>query len=637
MQKIFIILFLLSAPKLLADVRDTIAKGQQIEVIGYHEGIEKQFSTSTSLKLKELSSMNLQQLTEAIKYIPGTFINDYGGLGGMKTVSLRGQSSSQNTVMLDGMKINQSSSGSFDFSIVPTSMVEEISVYKGGMSAFFGGGAIGGALNIIPAPEDSAGLSTSVLAGSFNTYRAIVKGSSKLFKSSQSAVVEYNYSQGNYPFIINDFGNNVTYKRNNGDFQSLSFFYVNQYSGKSFKFKTDVFATTSDRGSPGAVIYGKPENLTSRLNNKSLFVVLSGEKQLPDNNTLTISSLYNLGSTKFRDDWNVFYGLPTVTEYLNNDFSLKAKNIKNFHNFVNEFSIDYTVSSLSGDMLQKTTSNNITRNEFSGFWSGSYFKTFTNFEFAANTALRFNKVGDFKPFLSPFVGLTGKINKLSTTVKLNYSFNFRAPSFNEMYYLNYGNTDLLPEYSHSYNLEITNHTLYFLDFSAVLFYMDTKDKIISVPKSAVSWSAENLGRVINRGFELGVGTSIFDKCINLNISYTRQKATDEADNSLNKGKILVYTPQEILTASIIYSKKPLNLGCKFYYSSHIFSLPDNSYSSVIPNYFLVDIFGSRTWTISKTELTVSFSINNVFDKQYTIISNYPMPGRNATLKVGFGI
>jgi outer membrane cobalamin receptor len=628
---------LLSAPKLLADVSDTIAKAQQIEVIGYRESIEQQFSTSTSFKLYELKSMNLQQITEAIKFIPGTFINDYGGLGGIKTVSLRGQSSSQNMVMLDGMKINQSASGSFDFSILPTSMVDEISIYKGGMSAFFGGGAIGGALNIIPAPGDREGLAASVLAGSFGTYKTTIKVLTNLFKSSQSTVVEYNYSQGNYPYPINDFGNNITYKRNNGDFKSLSFFFVNQYSGKLFKFKTDVFATTSDRGSPGAVIYGKPENLTSRLRNKSLFVVLIGEKQLPAKNTLKLSALYNLGSTKYRDDWNEFYGLPLVTEYLNNDFSLKVKHTKNFRDFVNEFTVDYTLSALSGDMLQTTTSNNIMRNEFSGLWSGSYFKTFTNFEMAANTALRFNKVGDFKPFLSPFVGMTGKINNLSTTMKLNYSYNFRAPSFNEMYYLNYGNTDLLPEYSHSYNFEITNNTLDFLDFSAVLFYMDTKDKIISVPKSVVSWSAENLGRVINRGFELGAGINLFKRCINLNISYTRQKATDETDNSLTKEKILVYTPQEILTASVIYSKKPHNLGCRFYYSSHIFSLPDNSYSSVIPNYFLVDIFGSRTWTISETKLTVSFSFNNIFDKQYTIISNYPMPGRNATLKVNVGI
>ncbi len=642
MHKIFIILFLLNSSYLFADVQDSMTVVKQIDVIGYRQGIEKQFATSSTLQLKELSSMNLIQLTEAIKFITGTFINDYGGLGGLKTVSLRGQSGSQNTVMLDGMKINQTTTGSFDFSILPTSMVNEISIYKGGMSAFFGGGAIGGALNIIPSPEDSGGISASFLAGSFGTYRAIAKVSNRLFKSTQSAVAEYNYSKGNYPFVVNDFGNNVDYKRNNGDFESFSFFFVNQYSGKSFKLKTDIFATTSDRGSPGAVIYGKPENLSSRLNNKSLFLLMSGKKQLPHYNTLLISALYNFGLTKYRDDWNVFYGLKPETSYLNNDLSFKAKHIKNFTDFVSELSFDYTMSALKGDMLQKNIAENIIRNEFSGLWSGSYYKNLHNIEIAANTAFRYNKVGNFAPFLSPFIGLTGTSKNLATSIKINYSYNFRAPSFNEMYYLNYGNTDLKPEYSHSYNFEVTNHSFDFLDFSAVLFYIDTKDKIISVPKSAVSWSAENLGRVINKGFEFGASSSLFEKSIQINLSYTRQQATDEAANSLNKGKLLVYTPQEILSTSIIYNKKPRNLGCKFYYSSHIFSLPDNSYNSMIPNYFLVDIFGSRTFKISNADkssdesgnrLTVSFSINNILDKQYTIISNYPMPSRNAQLKV----
>jgi len=51
-------------------------------------------------KLNELSA---KDIGDALKYIPGTYIKDYGGIGGIKTVSYRSLGAGHTNVEIDGV------------------------------------------------------------------------------------------------------------------------------------------------------------------------------------------------------------------------------------------------------------------------------------------------------------------------------------------------------------------------------------------------------------------------------------------------------------------------------------------------------------------------------------------------------
>jgi outer membrane cobalamin receptor len=87
-----------------------------------------EFSPLTILKKEDISSRASINLSEALVYVPGVFIKDYGGLGGMKTVSLRGSSSSQSLLMINGVRLNSSQNGSLDLSNLPISVIDNIEI-----------------------------------------------------------------------------------------------------------------------------------------------------------------------------------------------------------------------------------------------------------------------------------------------------------------------------------------------------------------------------------------------------------------------------------------------------------------------------------------------------------------------------
>lgn len=61
-----------------------------------------------------LANISLRQIDQALIFTPGLTIQNYGGLGGLKTVSMRGGNASQSVVVLDGVVINMAQTGMVD-------------------------------------------------------------------------------------------------------------------------------------------------------------------------------------------------------------------------------------------------------------------------------------------------------------------------------------------------------------------------------------------------------------------------------------------------------------------------------------------------------------------------------------------
>jgi len=111
---------------------------------------------------------------DAIATAPGVTINQNGAFGGLATVRIRGASTDQTLVLIDGVPFGDPTAvgGGYDFSILDPADIERIEILKGPQSTLWGSDAIGGVVNIITkrAP-DGFGARAFLEGGSFATVR----------------------------------------------------------------------------------------------------------------------------------------------------------------------------------------------------------------------------------------------------------------------------------------------------------------------------------------------------------------------------------------------------------------------------------------------------------------------------------
>ncbi|MEM1176589.1 MAG: TonB-dependent receptor, partial [Pseudomonadota bacterium] len=133
--------------------------------------------TGSSLSIitaEDLEVLGVIYVLDAIAQAPGVTINQNGAFGGNASVRIRGASSEQTVVLIDGVPVNDPTSpgGGFNFARLDTENIERIEVLKGPQSTLWGTDAIGGVVSIATkSPSEGLGGEAFAEFGSFNTLR----------------------------------------------------------------------------------------------------------------------------------------------------------------------------------------------------------------------------------------------------------------------------------------------------------------------------------------------------------------------------------------------------------------------------------------------------------------------------------
>jgi vitamin B12 transporter len=589
------------------------------------------------IKDSAIQLMRPQQIDELLSITPGLYIQNYGGFGGMKSVSIRGTSSSQSVMMIDGIRINSSQNGMIDLSTIPASFLQSIEITRTGSSALYGANAIGGAINLRMNKRKQSTASGSIDRSSFDTYSA---NASVGFQSSDihtTLGVNAVSSRGNYPFFHNEFGTTSEKRRDNGDFQQFSSIISSTYSPSSTFNITGMFlGTYSERGVPGAVVQGSIEFKNARLREENYFASVSA-------NTLIINDLNNDSKVWFKK--NTFqYSDPDATllganglnvQYDATDIGLQSTFTQNFNNNGTlETQIETISNTLLGFSLEDGETIQPKRNtvSISSNYTSSVLE-FLSIPFVLFTGLRYDIISDQKNALSPLVSLQMPVSD-ALKFRSSYSYNYRPPSFNEMYYLNYGNQDLLSERSHSSTIGVDANFFSLLAFSVDLFSIQTTNLIVSVPTSPASWSARNIGNASSSGMEVSSSVSFFSKKIVLTSNAIFQNVIDKTENSLTYNLRIPYTPTMIFSSQLISTFDDFIVGATYLYSGDRFALQGNQIESLLPYFQIVSSFVEYKVRLFPLLLHSRFQIDNLLNESYTVIRNFPVPGRSFRLNLG---
>ena len=103
-------------------------------------------------------------LRDVLAQQPGVQLVSNGGYFSSSGVFLRGASSSQTIVLVDGVRVGSTTSGGAPLENIPVDRIERVEILRGAASALYGPDAVGGVIQIFTR-EPTEGLQTSASAG----------------------------------------------------------------------------------------------------------------------------------------------------------------------------------------------------------------------------------------------------------------------------------------------------------------------------------------------------------------------------------------------------------------------------------------------------------------------------------------
>jgi outer membrane cobalamin receptor len=615
---------------------DTLKIYHGEEVVVAAESILPGLSRGTQplsvMSRQQVEAANAVDVSDAVAFAPGVFVKQYGGLGGLRTVSLRGTSAQQTVLLIDGVRYQSSATGLFDLSNLPADAVERIEVMRGGNATLYGANTLGGAINLVGSPPGAGELRVMarLALGSFGERRLGVSADGSAGGHTWDATLSSTVAGGDYPFLFNEYGELRSMRRDNADFSNLFARAAWSYHGdEGLAVSWSAQGFRSERGTPGAVVQGNREQLRARLDERDLFSVArvaisAGQWGL----SAAVSG--RLNSLRYLDPDARLAGPSGIdNHYSGGEASLALRGRRMVgRNGVIDLAAESSYATLRGDNLDPDAGSFIRRVQWSAAATSNWFfeEGLFGWETGIDGGLRADLFSDIAGALSPSLGINIRLGSTPLRLRTRAGLNYRAPSFSEQYYLNYGNRDLRPERSTSIDAGFTCELGDLAVLESGLFLIDTRDQIVAVPRSPVSWSAANVARVRSRGIELGAVGSLFDGLIDARASYTLMRAEDRS-GGVTDGRLLVYSPQEIFTGLVELRLGPFSLGLNWQYVSHRHTLPMNDAGSALPHYAIAGAGASARWRLGPADLTARLECSNIFDAEYQVVRNYPMPGR----------
>lgn len=605
---------------------------------------------------KKIQTLGLQNMADAVKRFSGTTVRDYGGIGGMKTVSVRSLGAQHTAISYDEVAVSNCQAGQIDIGRFTLDNVSMLSLAVGEEDNLLRSARMAASAAVLsirtetPDFMDSRkyNLYATIRTGSFGQFNPILGAAYRLKpKTVLSGYVNFLRADGTYPFTLINGAEKTREKRYNSDIIS-GHGEVNLYH----TFRDDAtlnvkaYYFNSERGLPGGVILYNHES-RERLWDENFFAQAAYQKRFSAKWSLQGQMKYNYSWNKY-EDTNVKYENGKQTDLnTQNEYYVSATVL--YH------PIENLSVSLAQDGAINTLKNNIPHGQRPTRYtsltalrakytiekltlSGTLLNTFITEEV---------KTGDApsdKKKLTPSVSAIYKpFDAYYFNIRALYKQTFRVPTFNDLYYLRMGNTGLRPEKADEYNLGLTwsgapfSFTEY-VTFTVDGFYNEVNDKIVAFPSTYV-WKMSNFGKVRIYGVDINasVGVPVM-KDINVSLagSYTYQQALDVTDpDAKNYKDQIPYTPLHSGNAAVMVDMPWVNIGYTLMMVGERYYMKQNIAANRIKGYTEHTVSLSRKFDFRKYKLQLQAECVNLTDKQYDIIKYYPMPGRSfrATVKI----
>jgi len=570
--------------------------GQAIEIVGRD-------------RLDQLQSATI---AEVLQTVPGVSVATRGGLGGQTSAFIRGGSSAQTLVLIDGVRINDltSPNGAFDFGALMTGNIGRVEILRGPNSVIWGSQAIGGVVNVQSiAPVDGFEGRLGTEYGGYDTKRlnANIAGTSGMFEGSvggafvKSAGISalaggterdgYANATGNARLKVN-ISNSFTL-----DFRSYYNRAKVEYDSE-FGVGANGLPVSRNRQFVGYV-GAQFDMLDGRLHNRIAY---------------TRTDLRRIGTDPIMFSFNNFNvrGAIDRVEYhtafdLNDALTLVAGL---------EYERTFASTSFEG------AAPDVARNDVvSGF--GQIIGRPVN-GLTLTAGVRHDAYSDYGGQTTLGGNAAFTPNEGRTMFRATYAEGFRAPTLTEGQ-PPYGNLQLKPETARNFDLGVEQQ---FLEGKAQVFatYFNRRSNNL-IAFSPISFQSENIDKVTAKGLEIGLDLNP-SRQLDIRASYTLVDAINRTAGD-TFGNRQALRPQNSFSLTADWQTAfGLSLGSSLLIIGDSF---DDAANNVrLDGYALVGLRASMPLTDA---LEVYARVENMLDAQYTVVSRYNSFGRHATIGV----
>lgn len=629
-----------------------------------------------TLNGRRLERLGSNSVADALRYFAGVQLKDYGGVGGVKTVDIRSMGTNHMGVFYDGIQLGNAQNGQIDLGKFSLDNIESITLYNGQKSEIFQPARDFGSAGTIyiktKRPHFAAGkrynIDVTMRTGSFGLANPSVRWEQQLGPRLSAAFnAEYTYATGQYHFTLRkkysdgSLAWDTTAVRKNGDVRAL------RLEGGLFgligqgKWNAKAYYYDSERGIPGAIVNNVWKN-SQRQWDKNFFVQGSWQKKF--------SSFYEvMVNAKYARDWMRYLNPDTTLMYINNKFTQHeiyvstASKFTPVDNWDIDLSVDYQCNTLQATLVNfaRPTRNSVLTALATAYTLGRLKAEASLLYIMANDRYSARNNGETVKHYSKYLNkLTPAVflcyqpwEEPDLQVRAYYKRIFRMPTFNDLYYTDIGNASLKPEYASQLNLGLVWQRLRQqglwrgVKLSVDGYYNWVTDKIIAVPKGTgqYRWMMMNIGKVRIRGIDVTAmvqAAPVPDVLLDANLTYTYQKAqdytdpADYGDGGTYKGQI-AYIPWHSGSATVHAGWRNLDVNYSFIYTGERYHNSSNIAANHEQPWYTSDLSASYSWRWLGAHIKLTAECNNLFNQQYEVILNYPMPGRNykLTLKLNF--
>ncbi len=629
----------------------------EVEVIG-RSATNKVASTSMVqvMDKEQIRNLGLRNMSDAVRRFAGTNVKDYGGIGGLKTVSVRSLGAAHTAVSYDGVAVSNCQAGQIDIGRFSLDNVQSLSLSIGHDDDLLQPArmyASAGVLNIrTERPTFDMGKNyraqVQLRGGSFGQVSPALRYSHRLGEgTSLVADASYIRADGNYPFKLSNGLQTTTEKRNNSDIYSWQGeANVFHRFGNGGELSAKAYYFYSERGLPGAVILYNSIS-KERLWDENFFAQAAYKQAFSDKISFQAQGKYNYSWSRYKD---------TNVKYENGE-QIEVNRQKEYYL---SSALSYTpLSNLTFSLAFDGAINTLGTN-LNGSPNPVRYTSLT----ALNVSYRTEKIKLRGTLVGTYITETVKSGttpddrkRLSPTISLSYrpyadsefylramcKSTFRVPTFNDLYYLRVGNINLRAEKATEYTAGVAwscRPASWLNDLTLTLdgYVNEVDDKIVAFPSTYV-WKMQNYGKVRITGLEATLSVSVPLSAgyrMLLSGNYSWQRAIDLSDPSAkNYRDQIPYTPEHSGNASASIETPWLNIGYTLTAVGHRYFMAQNIEANKIAGYAEHTATLWREFKMKKLALRLQAEIINFTDAQYDIIKYYPMPGRSWRLTATF--
>ncbi|MDE7180319.1 MAG: TonB-dependent receptor [Muribaculaceae bacterium] len=612
-----------------------------------------------TLNRKKIATQGISDISEALRRLPGVNLRDYGGAGGMKTVSVRGLGSQHTGVAYDGVPLSDIQSGQIDLSRYSIDNIEALNITVGDNDNIFTPARTqisATTLNI------AVNRPAAVIESPFILYGKVRVGSFGLISPSFRTSVgngcnlgmnlngDFIHADNNYPFTIRNGQHEEREKRHNSGINSghLEWNGVWKPTATSF-LSSKIYTYLSDRHLPGPVVYYNPES-NEDLKESNIFGQFIYRLEANEKWSVSALAKYSFSRTHYTDRNAIYPGGLLDNLYRQAEEYASASILyRPIYSLQISYSSDLWHNSLRSNAADDSAPF---RNSFlqsvSLKWTNArltiigrgLFSIISDRSRQSDGSKNFNR-------LSPSFSLSYRILKdANLNIRASYKEIMRMPTFSELYFDHYGSISLKPENTRQFNVGTTFATnagslLEEISFIADVYYNLISNKIVAMPYNMFLMTMTNLGKVhaVGSDIALSLGFRVHPQHrLDFNLSYSYQRAASRTERNMSDwNKQLPYTPLNSGGGALSWLNPWLNVALHATAASGRYSTTLNIPSTRIGGYVDCGLALFREFRFGKTKLEGRIEANNLLDKTYELVGRYPMPGRNFSASISLNL